>query len=99
MIRRDQKLPAPDSMCSLHFAPQNWNFSANCITRAASPVCTIVCVEGCATAAQHAEANTLELILGDPVEASRGFKIRVVESIEHLGAELNFHSLVDRKAS
>jgi len=72
MIRRDQKLPAPDSMCSLHFAPQNWNFSANCITRAASPVCTIVCVEGCATAAQHAEANTLELILGDPVEASRG---------------------------
>jgi hypothetical protein len=42
------------------------------MTRAASPVCTIVCVEGGATPAQHEDAKTLDRMLGDPVDASRG---------------------------
>ncbi len=42
------------------------------MTRADSPVWTMVCVEGGATVAQQAEAKTLDRILGEPVDASRG---------------------------
>jgi len=47
-------------------------FNANWITRAASPVEMIVCVVGGATVWQHVCANTVERMLGEPDEASRG---------------------------